>query len=291
LLENHLGDLARLQNREVYIIAGASGGTTTVKNEGKITIPASTWKVALVLPRDQGLADVDSYDDFLEVVAVIMPNTAGIRNTPWESFKTTVDAVEALSGYDLLALLRDDIELAVESNTAPPTAAVDGPYSGFLPGEPIAMSAAASTDPDGDALTYEWRFGDGTSGTGVSVSHTYAQGGTYSIRVIVHDPLGLADTVTTTAAVLTPVEATQQAILLIDQLRTGARISAADANDLQNPLEAALKKLQRGQTEPALEQLRSFVTLLNGKVSAGLLTEADAAPLRALVLRIIDSLS
>jgi len=290
-LENYLGDLARLQNREVYIIAGASGGTATVKNEGKITIPASTWKVALVLPRNQGLADVDSYDDFLEVVAVILPNAAGIRNTPWESFRTTVDAVESLSGYDLLALLRDDIEIAVESNTAPPIAVVDGPYSGFLPGEPIAMSAAGSTDPDGDALTYEWMFGDGTSGSGVTVSHAYALGGAYTIRLIVRDPLGLADTVTTTASVLKPVEATQNAITLIDQIVAAGRISAADANDLRNPLDAALKKLQRGQVEPALDQLRNFITVLNGKVSAGRLTEADAAPVRALVLRIIASIS
>ena len=41
IMENDLGDLARLQNKEVYIIAGVAGNKGTVKNEGKIVIPAS----------------------------------------------------------------------------------------------------------------------------------------------------------------------------------------------------------------------------------------------------------
>ena len=54
-----------------------------------------------------------------------MPNDPGVRNVDWQTYKTTVDAVEALSGYDLLALLPDKIELAVESGTHAPVAAVD----------------------------------------------------------------------------------------------------------------------------------------------------------------------
>ena len=117
VFENYLGDRARLDNREVYVVAGGAGNKGTIKNEGKIVIPESMWKVAVILPRDAGLADVHSYRD-VEVIAVIMPNAPGIRNTNWESFKTTVNAVEALSGYDVLALLPDPIEIAVESGVA-----------------------------------------------------------------------------------------------------------------------------------------------------------------------------
>ncbi|HEX9611223.1 MAG TPA: DNA/RNA non-specific endonuclease, partial [Gemmatimonadales bacterium] len=116
-LETHLGDLARLQNREVYIIAGVAGSKGTVKNEHKIAIPESVWKVALILPRDDGLADVGSYAD-VELIAVIMPNDPGIQNVNWETYRTTVDAVEALSGYDLLALLPGDVEILIESDVA-----------------------------------------------------------------------------------------------------------------------------------------------------------------------------
>lgn len=198
-LENLLGDLARFQNKEVYIITGVAGNAGTLKNEGKVVIPTRTWKVAVILPHDHGLADVHTYTD-VEIIAVNMPNTPGIRNVPWETYKTTVDAIEALSGYDLLARLPDPIETAVESGTKPPVAVTGGPYAGSE-GSAISMSAAGSSDPDGDALTYDWSFGDGASGSALSFTHTYAQDGAYTIRLIVTDIRGLADTAFTTAAV------------------------------------------------------------------------------------------
>lgn len=199
VLENYLGDFARLQNREVYIIAGVFGSKGTIKDQGRITIPDSVWKVAVIMPRDQGNEDIDDYRD-IDVVAVIMPNDAGVRNVNWETYKRTVDDVEALTGYDVLSLLRDDIEIAVESGTAPPVAALDGPYESFE-GSVLSISAALSSDPDNDALEYAWDFGDGTTGSGVAVALVYAQDGIYTVRLIVTDIRGLADTVSTTATV------------------------------------------------------------------------------------------
>lgn len=198
-LEAYLGDLARYQNKELYIVAGVAGSKGTVKNEGKIVIPATTWKVALILPRDQGLADVHSYQD-VEVIAVAMPNEAGVRNVDWHTYQTTVDAVEALSGYDLLALLPDKIERAVESNTKPPVATMNGPFN-LMEGDAIAASATGSVDYNGSIVSYAWSFGDGGTAMGENAAHTYAADGVYAVRLIVTDNDGLADTVTTTATV------------------------------------------------------------------------------------------
>ena len=121
--ENHLGNLAQTGS-EVYIVTGASGDQGTVKGEGLITIPSIVWKVAVILPRDRGLADVNSHDD-VEVIAVIMPNVAGIRNVDWNTYRTTVNAVEAASGYDVLALLPDDVESLVEAGMQDEVAIVD----------------------------------------------------------------------------------------------------------------------------------------------------------------------
>ena len=44
-LENDLGDLARVQGREVYIITGPAGNKGTLKSLGRVVIPTSTWKV------------------------------------------------------------------------------------------------------------------------------------------------------------------------------------------------------------------------------------------------------
>ncbi|MFM8566118.1 MAG: DNA/RNA non-specific endonuclease [Gemmatimonadota bacterium] len=113
-LETYLADLAAAGGKEVYIITGASGAKGTVKGEGRITIPSTVWKVALVVPRDTRLAGITSAAD-VQVVAVVMPNDAGIRAVAWQTYRTTIDAVEALSGRDLLRLLPDAIETELEA--------------------------------------------------------------------------------------------------------------------------------------------------------------------------------
>ncbi len=196
LLENYLGDNARLQNREVYVIAGVYGNKGTLKGEGKVVIPTHTWKVALVLPRDRGLADIHDYRDILETVAVIMPNEPGIRNEQWQTYRTTVDEIEARSGYDLLALLPDAVEAAVESNTQPPIGAISGPAGAIAEGDSATFSASGSLDPNGSIVSYAWDFGDGTSGSGVSVTHTFAQDGVFTVRLTLTDNDGFSSTTT-----------------------------------------------------------------------------------------------
>ncbi|HET9635918.1 MAG TPA: DNA/RNA non-specific endonuclease [Gemmatimonadaceae bacterium] len=114
LLEDSLGNLARFHDKEVYVIAGVAGNKGTVKGEGKIVIPASEWKVAVVLPRDHGLASVQSFRDVDDVIAVIMPNDPTV-DSHWETYKTTVDEVERVSGYDVLSLLPDKLERSVQN--------------------------------------------------------------------------------------------------------------------------------------------------------------------------------
>ena len=57
---------------------------------------------------------------------------------------------------------------------AAPTAVTDGPYSGLV-GQAIAMSAAGSTDAEGDPLSATWTMGDNATETGLTVSHSYCE--------------------------------------------------------------------------------------------------------------------
>jgi PKD repeat protein len=74
-----------------------------------------------------------------------------------------------------------------EPQNQDPTAAFTATASGTLG---VAVNAAASTDPDGDALSFAWDFGDGATATGQTASHTYAAAGTYPITLTVDDGHG-----------------------------------------------------------------------------------------------------
>jgi PKD repeat protein len=51
--------------------------------------------------------------------------------------------------------------------------------------------ASSSTDPDGDALAYDWDFGDGSAhGTSANPHHDYAVAGTYTVTLTVDDGHG-----------------------------------------------------------------------------------------------------
>ena len=51
------------------------------------------------------------------------------------------------------------------------------------------FNALASTDSDGFIMRYDWNFGDGSSGIGKTVLHTYASKGTYAVVLTVMDDL------------------------------------------------------------------------------------------------------
>lgn len=97
------------QGNELYIIAGgagtggtgSNGGVTTTIAGGRVSVPAQTWKVILVLPN--GSDDVARVGKNVRVIAVIMPNTQGIRTTPWQNFRVSVRKVEALTGYNFFS--------------------------------------------------------------------------------------------------------------------------------------------------------------------------------------------
>ncbi len=67
-----------------------------------------------------------------------------------------------------------------------PIADPGGPYTGE-PGQTITFDGSASADPNGDALTYSWDFGDGSSGTGVTPTHSYTASGNYEVSLVVND--------------------------------------------------------------------------------------------------------
>jgi hypothetical protein len=79
--------------------------------------------------------------------------------------------------------------LAKNRNDAPipGTVAVSPGGVGMAGVTNFAFTAAGASDPDGDALTYAWDFGDGGSATGSTASHVYAGTGAFTVKVTVSD--------------------------------------------------------------------------------------------------------
>ena len=58
-------------------------------------------------------------------------------------------------------------------------------------GEDINFDASSSYDPDGTIVSYSWDFGDGTTSSDATVSHSYEEDGEYTVTLRVVDNDGL----------------------------------------------------------------------------------------------------
>jgi PKD repeat protein len=82
-----------------------------------------------------------------------------------------------------------DDAFRILAKNRPPFAHAGGPYNGAR-NQAITFSASQSYDPDGDALSYEWAFGDGQTGSGMQASHVYSALNVYQVTLTVRDGRG-----------------------------------------------------------------------------------------------------
>src|SRR5262249_30181204 len=173
------------QGNELYIVSGGSGtggigsnGAASVIANGNVNVPEKTWKVALVLP--VGDDDVNRVSTSTRTIAVIMPNTQGIRNDAWQRYLATVDQVEALSGYtfysNVSASIRDviDARLDLENDTAP---VADSKTVNGTENNPVSITLTGSDFNVNNVLTFTVVTGPthGTlTGSGANLTYTPA---------------------------------------------------------------------------------------------------------------------
>jgi outer membrane protein OmpA-like peptidoglycan-associated protein len=76
-----------------------------------------------------------------------------------------------------------------------PTAQVVVPPEGLVD-QVVALDGSGSSDPDGDALTYTWEFGDGQTArfTFPRTTYRYMREGNYTVKLTVDDSKGGTDT-------------------------------------------------------------------------------------------------
>ncbi len=118
-LESYSRTLAQAGN-EMYIYMGGAGqggvgsnGPLNTVAAGHVVVPAFTWKVIVVLPN--GDNDADRVSKTTRVIAVIMPNTQGIRNNSWTIYRTNVRQVERLTGLNFFTNVRPQMRFFMKN--------------------------------------------------------------------------------------------------------------------------------------------------------------------------------
>lgn len=118
-LENYCRTLAN-SGYELYIISGpygqggtGSNGTYSTISSKSIVVPSYTWKIIVVLPI--GTGDASRVSSSTRVIAVWMPNTQTCSNYSWGYYRTTVDYIESMTGYDFLSNVSTSVQAVVEA--------------------------------------------------------------------------------------------------------------------------------------------------------------------------------
>jgi hypothetical protein len=156
---------------------------------------------------------------------------------------------------------------AAQTTNRPPSAHAGGPYQGEA-GAQIAFSGNASSDPDGDPLSFSWSFGDGSAAaTGATPSHIYAEAGSFVVTLTVSDGHGGESARSTTAAIGAAGDRSPPSVTLIgprevlpgDQITLTAqaidnvRVDTVTFEvDGANPTETSTEPFQRAIVVPAV---------------------------------------
>ncbi|HEY2774181.1 MAG TPA: glycoside hydrolase family 44 protein [Candidatus Binatia bacterium] len=147
-----------------------------------------------------------------KVLSGSTPVTVNLANfTPQASASSWRLASGTISGPTTIAVSGSSVQASVQAQSvtllvlaasstsnAPPTAAMTAtPTSGNAP-LAVSFNASASSDSDGSIAAYAWSFGDGSTASGVTASHTYTSAGTFTATLTVTDNLGATGHATST---------------------------------------------------------------------------------------------
>ncbi len=164
-----------------------TAGINIINNWYGPPAPSELWSAALsIMPDSSNIYIAGNYCEGFNV------NALGDRSSPVEEPNVrTMDAGTALwqdVHRNCGALPRDSVDeyYAGKAENTPPVASA-GPDKSVYENDVVTFNGSASYDLDNDTLTYLWQFNDGTTRSGVTVTHSYTVSGTYTVTLTVDD--------------------------------------------------------------------------------------------------------
>ncbi len=99
-------------------------------------------------------------------------------------YQVTVEVLDS-TGH----IASDSAQVTVEDDNIAPFVQVFSSATNVQPGSTVSFWSTAS-DPDGDILSYQWDFDDGTTAPNSAVTHTFNQAGVFSVTLTATDSNG-----------------------------------------------------------------------------------------------------
>jgi len=169
---------------------------------GTITLPATDLSITTGQSVTFAAAATDPDGDAVTVLWDFGDGTTSTALAPPAhaynavgTYQVTLTATDVHGLADPTPATRTITVQAVAANL-PPVGTITAPAANttIAAGGTVSFSGTA-TDPNGDAVTVLWNFGDGTTSTALAPgSHTYAAAGTYTVTFTATDSHGLAAT-------------------------------------------------------------------------------------------------
>jgi len=139
-------------------------------------------------------------------------------------------AYTATGNYTVTLTVKDNKQLMNSTQTE--VVVIDYPMVEFsytptapLVDEVVTFNAAASEPNGGSITSYQWDFGDGTVGNGVTVVHAYSEVGSYVVFLNVTDSEDLWDTKSKTVTVLVHDIAVTETVATPNTVKIGQQVS------------------------------------------------------------------
>jgi PKD repeat protein len=166
---------------------------------GSLTAPASVT-ASTAGSSDQDGSIVASSINFGDGSATVSASGAAHTYTAPGTYTITGTVTDNLG-----ATASKSAAIVISSATnLPPKAVISAtPGSAYAPAT-VSVSAAGSSDPDGTIASSVLSFGDGTSASGLTASHTFSAAGVYTLTVKVTDNLGASSTASSSVTVKAP---------------------------------------------------------------------------------------
>jgi hypothetical protein len=241
------------------------------------------------------LNGIDSFDDNTDSTALgyawtLDSKPSGSTATLNNATTATPSFVADKTGSYIVSLIVTDggglsspaDHVTISSQNQAPTAEAGDAQLVLVNGS-VALNGNASTDPDGDALTYDWTITYAPAGsTAVLNGSTFATpnfspdlAGSYTVELSVSDFLGAGTPDTVEITAITAASYAQQNIAsaagVVSALATGDVTTKGNQNALGNFLTQAAKAIQTGDIATAIDKLNQAIERTNG-------CEANGAP-------------